>query len=182
MINLLPEEQKRQIKAARSNVLLIRYNLMLLGVLVFLGLALAISYYFLISAKTTAETTIKDNSAKESTYAQVKVEADQFRVKLGDANTVLNGQLRYSKAALAIGHLIPNGAALENLKLDASSFNTPTTFTFDVSGETAAANLIQNFNSSPLFSGVTKGKISKGSGSYPYTIDLTMIINREAAT
>ena len=53
MINLLPPEEKRQLRAARTNTLLLRYNLSLVGAVVFLGLAIGVTYVYLSNTKVT---------------------------------------------------------------------------------------------------------------------------------
>jgi hypothetical protein len=47
MINLLPPETKAQIAAARTNRLLLRYNMLLLAALAFLLAAFVIVYFSL---------------------------------------------------------------------------------------------------------------------------------------
>jgi len=181
MINLLPIEHKKQIRSARSNVLLVRYNFILLGSLVFISIAIAISYFFLINTKSDAEQTIQDNISKEGAYSTVKAEANNFRTQTNDAKNVFDNQISFSKTILAISALIPQGAALNALTLDQTSFTQPVTFQFDVTGEDAAANLIRNFENSPQFTNVKKGSIAKGTGSYRYSLELTMSINKDVA-
>ena len=81
MINLLPDDKKKQIKAERSNVLLLRSNIMLIAVIVFLGMDVAITYYILTSAKTSAQTEITSKNDKENSYAVLKSKAEIVRGK-----------------------------------------------------------------------------------------------------
>lgn len=181
MINLLPTDQKRQIRAGRNNVLLVRYNLLLIGVMMFLAVAVGVTYFFLMNLKDDASAAIEANAQKEGSYSQVKQDADIFRSQLSGAKSVLDSQLSYSNVVLHIADLIPSGAALTTLKLDQSSFTQPTTFKFNVTGGAAAAKLKDNFTKSPLFNNVTQGVITQGSDSYPYSIEFTMTISKEAA-
>lgn len=182
MINLLPLEDKKQIKAARTNVLLLRYNILLGGCIIFIAFAVAISYVFLLTAKQNAEVTITDNAQKEGSYSEVKSRAESFRAQLSNSKAILDGQISYAKAAVAIANLLPNGTTLNDLKLDETSFITPLVLTVNIQGEEAAARLLANFQSSPLFTNVTKGKISIGQGGYPYVMEMTVSMSKEAAT
>lgn len=181
MINLLPTQEKREIRAARINVLLVRYNLIILLATAFLFGAMGYSYYFLANAQQIAADAISDNAQREGSYATVKAEADSFRAELANAKSILDGQTSYAKAALNIAKLLPEGTALNALKLNEQSFSTPLTLTVNVTDEQAASQLIKNFKESPFFTGVTKNKISVGSGTYPYIMEITVTMSKEAA-
>jgi len=181
MINLLPQEEKKQIKAARMNVVLLRYNLLLLAGIIFLVAGTVLSSFYLVGVKQAAEKSILDNTTREGSYAEIKTQADQFRAELSNSKSILDGQTSYAKAALTIAKLLPEGTALTELKLNEQSFSTPLVFNVNIADETAALALINNFKNSPLFSNVTKGKISIGSGSYPYIMELTVTMSKEAA-
>jgi hypothetical protein len=180
MINLLPPEYKGQLRAARTNVLLLRYNLLIGAAIVFLGLALGFVYFFLMTGKATAETAIEDNIKKEAGYAKVKGEADDFKKKLSDAKAVLDEQVSYSRAAVNIASLFPAGTAIDKLELSGNSLTTPTILTVKIKGEPEAKQLLANFNSSPYVDKVTKGKIAIGQGEYPYTMEISFVITKKA--
>jgi hypothetical protein len=181
MINLLPSNNKKQIKAGRANVILVRYNLMLVLSIIFLVTAVGFAYYYLSTTKVAAEEAINDNTGKEGSYAAVKAEADNFRTQLENAKVVLNDQTSFAKAALNIAKLLPNGTSLNSLKLDKDSFSKPLVLPVNIANEQAAAELLNNFKGSPLFSNVTKGKISVGTGAYPYTMELSVTMTKAAA-
>ncbi len=181
MINLLPPEDKKQIRAARTNVLLARYNLLIGAALLFLALACGFSYIFLMNAKASAETTIQENTQKESTYNDVKNEAEAFRTQLSDAKTIFDEQISYSKAALNLASLFPDGTAIDKLELNASSFTTPTSYNVKVKGEQEARNLLNNLQTSPFVTGVTQGNIAIITGDYNYTLEVTFTLTKEAA-
>jgi len=181
MINLLPSDDKRQLKAARVNVILLRYNLLLLGSVLFLVVAGGVAFFYLTNTKTLAQESIEDNLRREGGYAAVKTEADTFRKELSSSKAILDEQVSYAKAALNIAKLLPDGTSLNELKLNQQSFAAPLILTVNIRDEQAAAQLIRNFESSSLFSGVTKGKISVGTGAYPYTMEVTVTMSKDAA-
>ena len=181
MINLLPEDQKKQIRAARLNIVLVRYNFMLVFFIVFLFACLGFAYYYLSTAHQLAENAISENTQKESDYATIKTEADTFRSELATAKTILDDQVSYAKAALNISKLLPDGTSLNSLRLDEKSFSTPLVLTVNIANEQAAIELLNNFRNSPLFSNVTKGKITVASGAYPYAMELTVTMSKAAA-
>lgn len=181
MINLLPINDKKEIRAARVNVVLLRYNVILLITVLFLVGALAYSYYYLINAQQFATSAINSNAQKESSFTKIKTEADGFRSELASAKSILDGQMSYAKAALNIAKLLPEGTAINELKLNEQSFSTPLTLSVNIADEQAASHLIKNFKESPFFTGVTKNKISVGSGAYPYIMEISVTMSKEAA-
>lgn len=182
MINLLPPDDKKQVRAARSNVLLLRYNFLLIGIIVFLGLAIAFTYYYLSMSLDAANQTIANNAQKETSYSTTKTEAEKFRAQLSESKAVFDGQISYSAALINIAHLIPDGAVISTLELGETSFSTPLILNVNVKGKFQAATVRDNFKNSPLFSNVTIGTVKKGTVTgYPYSIEVTVNMTKEAA-
>lgn len=182
MINLLSPEDKRQIRAARSNTLLLRYNLFSFGALIFLIAAIAVTFLYLSTVKSQAEQTIADSQARVSAYAEVKNEAEQFRSNLTTAKQILDSEVNYTNVVIEISQLLPKGVILQQLNLDASTFGTPTTLAVQAKSYDAALSIKDTFQSSPLFSDVHFRSITTAEGSdYPYTVTLGITFDKEAA-
>lgn len=182
MINLLPPEEKRQLRAARSNSLLLRYNIFLIGAVLFLGVAVGITYVYLTTTKTNAEAIIGENRAKVTSFAPVQAEADIFRGNLTTAKQILDNEVVYTKVMLAIAALMPSGTVLDKLNLDSQTFGTQTTLAARTTSYDNALKLKEAFQSSPLFSDVHFLSITSG-GVAPYslTVSLNVTIKKDAA-
>ena len=182
MINLLPLEEKRQLKAARTNTLLIRYNVFMLCAVLFLGLSVGITYFYLSGAKASSEAIIGENTAKVSNFASVQTEAQLFRNNLSTAKQILNSEVTYSKVMLAIAALLPSGTTLDKLSLDVSTFGTPTVLSAQAKDYESALKLKDSFEKSPLFSDVSFQSIVASSNiSYPYAVTLNVTFKKDAA-
>jgi Tfp pilus assembly protein PilN len=183
MINLLPLESQSQLRAARANTLLMRYNVFLIGAFVFIGLALGFVYFYLETVKTSAEQTISENNARVNTYATVQAEADAFRSSLSTAKDIFDKEITYTKAVLNISRLLPAGTALQTLSLNDKTFGTQTTFAIQAKDYNAALALKDSFQSSALFSNVHFESItsSSGGGAYPITVNLNLTMSKDAA-
>lgn len=183
MINLLPLEEKRQLRAARTNTLLIRYNFFLLAALVILALAVTFTYVYLNATKASAEQTISDNKAKVSSYSAVQTQADQFRSNLSIAKQILDHEVPYTKVILEISNLLPSGVILENLNLDAQTFGTETVLVAKAKDYSSALGLKASFEKSTLFSNVHFQSISTSDANspYPFNVSLAVTINKGAA-
>lgn len=185
MINLLPKDEKRQLYAARTNTLLVRYNIALAASITFLGLAMAVAYFYLNTAMATSRQTIIDNEARATGYATIQSQAEVFRSNLSTAKQILDAEVAYTKVTIAIAGLMPPGTILDKLNLDSSTFGTPTVLTAQAKNYDNALALKDAFQKSSLFSDVhfqsiTTGGTGEASG-YPYTVSLNVTIKKEAA-
>ncbi len=182
MINLLPPEEKRQLRAARSNTLLIRYNIFLVVAVATLALAVVITYVYLSASKASAQQTINDNNAKVASYADVQTEANQFRSNLSIAKQILDHEVTYTKVILQIANLLPNGVVLNNLNLDAQTFGTETVLVAKAKDYASALALKTSFEKSSLFTNVHFQSITGGdAGPYPFSVSLAVTIKKDAA-
>lgn len=185
-MNLLPKEEKRQLQAARSNTLLLRYNIFLLGVIVFLGVGTGITFVYLNTTQTNAENQISENKSKVSDYAAVESQANEFRSNLTTAKQILDREVAYTKVILEISGALPSGIVLENLNLDSQTFGTETVLVAHAKDYSRALALKDAFGKSPLFSNVHFVSITSSDGGsanpgYPITVNLGVTIKKDAA-
>jgi Tfp pilus assembly protein PilN len=185
MINLLPHEEMRQLRAARTNILLLRYNLLLVGAAAFLIVAVGITYIQLTNIKDSAERNISLNNEKSSDFAPISTQAEAFRTNLGTAKQILNREVTYTNVVLAIAKVLPSGVVLEDLSLDAQTFGTPTKLIAHAKTYEAALALKESFQSSKLFSDVHFDSIATEDNSaapaYPITVTLNVTIIKDVA-
>jgi len=182
MINLLPPEVKAQTSAARSNRLLLRYNIMLLAAVCFLLAAIGLVYVYLGNAKTAAEKTIASNVLKAGDYSAVEVEAQTFKQDLTNAKQIIDSDVIYTKVVLKIAGVLPAGVVLDTLNLDSQTFGTPTTLTANVKDYSTVLKLKDSLQASDLFLDVSIQTISdEGTGDYPLTATFGVTIRKDAA-
>jgi hypothetical protein len=184
MINLLPYDAKHEIRAARTNVMLMRYIIVLAVAIIFLSTVGFSIYTVLMSTKASAENTIKDNLAKASSYTSSENEATGLKNSLSAAKVVLDKEVRYTKVITGIAALMPSGAVIDSLNLSATSFGAPTTLLVYAKTTDIALAIKDRFQASPLFSNVAFTSISSASPQskdYPITATLSVTINKGAA-
>lgn len=183
MINLLPPEQKKEIRAARVNHVLIRYIALLVGALVFLGGSLGVTYIFLDTSARNAEAVKAENEARTTGYAQTQAQAAALRNDLSQAKQLFDEELRYSQALLRISQHLPAGTALESLELTPETFSQATSLSVLITGESAAKALRDSFSGSQYFTNVSLGRltINNDNATYPYTVELNLTMDRSIA-
>lgn len=182
MINLLPPEIKAQTNAARANRLLLRYNILLVGSVVFILMAIGLVYIYLGTTKSIAEQTVADNIAKAGNYGSVETDAETFRQNLANAKTILDSDVTYSKVVLEIASVLPPGIAIDTLSLDSQTFGTPTTLAVNARNYTTVLALKDSLQASTIFSNVSIQTISNsGAGEYPLSASFSVTIRKDAA-
>ncbi|HEU0266401.1 MAG TPA: hypothetical protein VFQ70_02130 [Candidatus Saccharimonadaceae bacterium] len=194
MINLLPPDNQRNLLAARSNTLLVRYNVAMIAVVCFMVAAFGFVYFYLNMSKSSAERTIAANQQKEASYTQVSEQAAEFRTNLATAKRIFASQVDYSTLLTSIAAATPSGVILQSLSLDATTFGKPTTLIAYAKNTTDALALKDSYAAqTKLFSNVSianislasssgsSGSQSTGNPAYPVTVTLNLTIQPGAA-
>lgn len=182
MINLLPTESKRQIRAARTNTLLLRYNFLLIGAVIFLLLATGVVFVYLSDVNSNTKKIIAENQSKVSSYSSVQQQAESFKISLASAKQILDKEVSYTKVIVRVTNLLPPGVVLDTLSLDAKTFGTATAFAARAKDYNAALALKNSLQSSPYFSNVYFSSISGGGGgNYPIKVNLNVTIQNTVA-
>jgi Tfp pilus assembly protein PilN len=185
MINLIPDDTKKQIRAARSNVTLFNYIIIIFLALIFLFGVFAALYTVLTNTKLNAENVITDNRKRITSFNEVRQQAGVLTQSLAMAKAILDKEIAYSKVLTGIASAMPAGVVLSNLTLDPSTLGSPITLQAYARSTSDALKLKDSSQSSPLFSSVSFQTLSTGvSGAvsgYPIAITLSLIINKDAA-
>lgn len=179
MINLLPPKLQKEIRAARSNTLLLRYVILLIGSLVFLLVALLATYMSLSTTASQADATKEENERKAIGFTETQAAASQLRSNLAAAKTLFESETRYSLALVRLSNLLPDGSALDSLQLSPSSFTESMALTVRIRDQQTAEALQSNFTSSPYVSNVSLGRITTtNSATFPYSAEISFTLNR----
>ena len=184
MINLLPEEHKQQIRAGRTNVLLVRYIGMLVSAIIVLTGLIAGSYVVLNTTRDNAQAKVNDNDQQVTTYQQVRNEAEQFRSDLATAKSIMDNEVTYSKLIYKIADVVPSGVILDSLDLDSAKLGSSATMSASAKTYNDAVALKDAFiKDENLFSDVSFETLSytdEGGGTYPIKVSLSVTIRKEA--
>jgi hypothetical protein len=182
MINLLPQDEKRQIIAGQTNRLLARYCIISLALAALLFIYIGISYFILMKSKSDAEQTIAESNRQLSQYQEVQQQAKQFSDNLKIAKSILDKEVPYSKIAVKIAQALPKNIVLQSLDLDATTFGKPVSLTTKGKSysdalelKTALENKKDFFQNVHLVS-VTANEAKDG---YPMSIVISVVIRPE---
>lgn len=117
MINLLGSEDKKQLRAARANVTLVRYYFLAFLLIVGSGLILAFGFYVAAQQQSTAEASLLKAEDDTQDYAKVKSQSESFSNNLKVAKQILTTEVVYSKMITDIANTIPPDTILTSLSL-----------------------------------------------------------------
>jgi len=179
MINLLPPDKKRQIRAGQSNALLLRYCILSLLLAALLFALIGGVYIMMDTTKRTAEETIQESNHRSAEYQPAQQELTEFNNNLATAKAILDKEVRYSELAVKIAQSLPSGIVLESLNLDSKTFGQP--MTLSALGKTYddSLRLKSSLEDSPYFENVHLQSVSIGSdgpegGTASITINVTI--------
>ena len=184
MINLMPDNTMKEIRSARTNVILTRYIIVILLAFAFLSLLLAGSYVVLTQTKMSAEQQIAGSDTKAEVYSSTKAQVDTLSAQLAETKTLLDEEVLYSHVLMNIGQQMPEGTVLSGIKLDTASFSgTPITLKAYAKNTDAAVLLREKFQTAPIFSRVNFETVSDTDGipGYPVSVSMSLTITKAAA-
>jgi hypothetical protein len=183
MINLMPDDMKKEISSARVNVVLARYIAVIFLAFVFLVLLLVGSYFVLTQTKVAAQRVIDSNGTKAAVYDSTKTQVNALSGSLSQAKVILDQEVLYSNVLMNIGQQMPPGTVLSSITLTAASFTgTPVTLKAYAKTTDDVVALRAKFQSTPIFSNVNFDSVSQSSGidGYPVSVSMTLVVTKAA--
>lgn len=199
MINLLPNTYKAELRAARTNTLLIRYISILGTAVLLLSALIGGSYAVLSGSQASAQAAMEASDARVSKYSETVASAESLRTDLAAAKSLLDQKISYTKLIYAIADSMPPGVVLTTLDLDPATFSSSLTINASAKSFESASKLKDKFASrSDIFSNVkllsmasnstdnpnrtsnTGSETSVSSGDYPVKVSISVVINKGA--
>ncbi len=127
MINLLAKDAQKRLRSARRNIMWVRYNLLLLVVIITLNIGLGAVFflnYFDQASATSELSATKNQNIKEG--EAVKKQADAFRDDLKAAKTLLDANISYTDIITTLSNATPDNCSVQTLSIDADIYKSKT--------------------------------------------------------
>lgn len=190
MINLLPVEIKRDIKAARLNVILRRYILIVIVALMAMMLVCAGAYLILKNSQSSSLSTNTENIKKAKEYNEVKKHGDEYRQNLSVAKQIFDNSTNYTNLIFTIASLVPKGVTIDSITLSSTSLANQNLFlghakSFDLANQTKDSFQKKvNDDKEALFTDVHFENLTQDTSSaandYPVSFVLSVKFNMKA--
>lgn len=180
MINLLPNETQKQLRAARSNVKLINYILFSILAVIFLTIACFVTYLYLNNIDTTFKEANEVANQPTGQYALIKNQIDNTNTTITSSKNALNQQISYSNIITSIGSSLPEGVILDALSLNnESSFNNPIILRFKSTSADKKTAIEESLKKLPIFSTFTISTTENSNDqSYPIIFSANVTMNK----
>jgi Tfp pilus assembly protein PilN len=193
MINLLPPETKKQIRAARMNVVLVNYCVLVCCTALALAAVFGVGFWADMNDQAVAQQTKDASVTAASAYAKTRTQAEAFAKDLATAKTILASNVSFSQLILDIASTVPSGVILNNLSLGANAKNTPIDINGRARTSAAAVDLKNSLEESPIFENVSITNVSQTDLTvitdpdpllikYPYIVSLKAQFSKAPAT
>lgn len=192
MINLMPPLVRQDLKAARVNVMLVRYVVMLFVLTLAISLIYGAGFWIAHQEKRTMLARLEDQNMKAKQYSKVRKEAQDYRDNLRFAKQIIDKGIPYSKFLTILAQDIPDGTVMSALVLGTPKAVVPgvNASTVDMrartSSEEKAVQLKNSLEQSKLFENVRINNISRPDSleglqsmesRYPYEVALTATLS-----
>ncbi len=192
MINLLPSDTKRSLRAARLNVVLRRYIIYIAICLVSATVIFGVGYVLTSRERASAEQQLSDFESNNASYARIKQESEAFSKNLSIASTILSSEITFSEMIVTVAKILPSGTILTSLNVTTESAGEPMAINARVADPEGALRLKAALEESALFEDVSVATINSPvdddtsdpiSQKYPYTVVLnTRLSKSDTAT
>lgn len=195
MINLLSPKTKKNIRAARRNVQLRKYVVLVFIATIGTMAIYGIGFYTVMADQSRAEMQLNKDEAAKRSYAQVLSTAKEYKNNLKVASKVLSAGIVYSDFLIQTAQALPADSVLTDLSLSAAKASTTTTavkadsIVLNARSATygAALQVKNNLENSTLFenvnlSSITMQKITAESSALERKYPFTLVINVTVST
>ncbi|QHN43152.1 type IV pilus assembly protein PilN [Candidatus Mycosynbacter amalyticus] len=190
MINLLPPESAKQLRAARHNTLLLKY---VVGLGITLGLIVLVYGATFVLMKSTELANNASSAAskqKIANYNQAAAEAKAYTANLSMAKSIFDTEVSYTTALHKIAAALPSGTVIEALNLSPTTIGTPSTLTLLAKTKQDALNVKPALEAHKIANGITIASLNEGKDSaqaaptaasdqtYPVTLNLNLTFDK----
>lgn len=189
MINLLPPAMKKEIRAARINVVLARYCWLFVISGIFLAAIFGVGLYITTQDKAIAEKEKQNYQLEIDKYKDVKKESEAFSANLKSAKSILSSEVVFSKLITDIAAVLPTGVILSNLNITTTTLGTPFSLTARAITYQNAVDLKTNLENSPLFEQISIQSTTQSPTNivsesyidrrYPVTVTLNVTLTKQ---
>lgn len=181
MINLLSEESKNELKAARRNVIFRKYIFTLLFLAFVIAGSYGVGYGLLLTQESTYKQQIAEFEPQKAQYSDTIKKANEYNKNLIVAKSILQNELSFSAFTTMVAKTTPSSVIASSLTIKASELTKPVEFTFTAKSYEKVLETKDTFERSPYFKDVKIRSITKQlRTTYQYQFVLITTFDRTA--
>ena len=169
MINLLPPDQKEQMRYARLNRLAISYLKVLVLVVVVLAMVFAGAFYYLNRQVAGVTQDISEKEANIASYKVFQKTAQEASDRLTSIKTIQASQTRFSALLADLAKVLPKTVSLDSITLTGDD-KKPVRFAITATSYQAVLEFRNALQGAPRISGVDLENITQTGSTYQASV------------
>lgn len=154
MINLLPKQNLKELRASKRNVLLRRYIVLLTLAIVLLTGIFVFMYATLEDSKKITAQVIVENDKRVASYKDTKLQGETLNNNLIQVKNILSQRVDYSKVLVRIAQILPANVSIQSIQLESKLFEGTKTIQINAPNLDSVVAAKAAFENSGLFSSV----------------------------
>lgn len=180
MINLMSREDTRELRAARDNTLLTRYNTALFTSIGIIVASVAFGYVALNFQEENYRGIVSAQAPEKARYKDDLAAAKTYSDNLQTAKTILKDEVLFSDVLIQIAKILPDDAALSTLSITSATITEPLELTIATSSYDEAVKAKDRVQQSEYFKGAKLLTVSRDGETNEFTAVIVTSINSEA--
>lgn len=160
MINLIPPEKRKELRAMRHNTILVRYALISIAffaVTIFIHFG---TYLLLRQAEITNTSQSESHLKKAVEYEGVYREAQEYTQNLAATKALFDSSVPYPEALSNLAKTLPSGVIIDTVNLEAGVIDQPGTLTAHATSYESAVALKDAFANSIIAKDVSISNVT----------------------
>lgn len=183
MINLLDQDTQAELRAAKLNVKLRQFIIMLLCIVLLIVLSYAVGYFILSSQADAYRQEAERYVPEKAKYADVIKQANEYNKNLATAKSIINNEFLFSDLLVVFAKTLPSNTILDGINVSTAELSKPVEITVATKSYSDAERVKLALQESPYFKDTKIRTITKlTQGSYPYAARIITTIDAAAIT
>lgn len=179
MINLLSPESKKELRAARRNVILRKYVFTVAFLIVVITGSYAVGYGLLVSQEASYKSQIAQYEPQRANYTAAIKQANEYNKNLSIAKSILSNELSYSSFVTVLAKTMPANVVMVGLTTTTKDLQKPVELSMASKSYDSVIATKDAFEASPYFSDVKIRATNRlPQGSHPYQFGLIVTFDR----
>lgn len=186
MINLLPPEVVKELRATRTNTMLRKYLITSILALVVVATAVAGAFYINQQNLQAYQQEREESRRELASLSEVKKRIAEYNGELKVAESAIKNEARMSVLIANLSSVLPPGSVLSGIAFNVESLEEPAVIQAQVDSFNKAGVLKRNFDQSEFFTEVVLQQVSRADGedeapsAYPFNVQLQVTLDNAA--
>ncbi len=161
MINLLPSDNRKQLKASVLNTSLLKYIFFFVAILIAMAASVGLIYVNLIYTKNSLNQDLEQAKQRALTIQESKTEIEAFRDQINEADKIFSEQVHYSQLLTALAASLPSDVHFTGFKISEIDFKTPQTVQVNTKNSDKIIETKQALEKTNFISSVSIASVAK---------------------